>query len=245
MKNELNVKKKKNFGGEMKNKVKEDLSKIKKDYEKNIINYKNIYYLNSHLIEIKSARNNNNDNPSDIIDLFTLNYMFFFRILLIRERKLRLVIFKIFKNCIEINPGFTDKMIDAMIPIIIYRIFETNNNTSIDERYECLQLFKSWIASNDENFPIIFLQAIVSQSKSDEPIKIGCIELLRLISIQRTDLCSTVGGFKVLINAIIEQDIPKDLVKKIIYTLIYVINTINKRKYFNGFLQKVIFPLGI
>ena len=55
------------------------------------------------------------------------------------------------------------------------------------------------------------------------------------MSISRHDLCSTVGGFKILINSLIEEELQRDMIDKIVLTLGYIINTPNKRKYFNGF----------
>jgi hypothetical protein len=122
-----------------------------------------------------------------------------------------------------------------MIPIVICKIFEDNKNSSFEEKYQCLKFMLTWLKNSDENFPIIFLQSISIQAKSDQSIKIGCIEFLRIMSISRPDLCSTVGGFKIIINSLIEEELNTDMIDKILLTLGYLINTPNKRKYFNGF----------
>ena len=230
MKNELNNQNDIIIMEKIKNNIKDDLLKIKKDFEKNIVNCLNLYNLNNHLNEAKQIKK----KFSDINELFTIEYLFFFRIVLINGESMRIIILQILKNCIKINPLFTNKIIDAMIPIVICKIFEDDKKSPFDQRYECFKFFLTWIELNDINFPIIFPQAVASMAKTEDPLKIGCIEFLRLISIYRPDLCSTVGGFKILINSILEEELPKNLVDKIIYTLIYIINNLNKRQYFNG-----------
>ena len=122
-----------------------------------------------------------------------------------------------------------------MIPIIICKIFEDKKNSSFEERYYCLKLFLSWLKLSDANFPIIIPQSIASMTKTDDNFKIGCIEFIREMSISRPDLCSTVGGFRILVNSALEGDTPKNIIDKIIYAFRYVINTPSKRKYFNGY----------
>jgi hypothetical protein len=97
----------------------------------------------------------------------------------------------------------------------------------------------TWLQKSDENFPMIFPQAIVSLAKTDDEFKIGCIEFLRIMGISRPDICSSVGGFRIIINALIEEKLPKDMVNKILYTIIYIINTPNKMKYYNGFEEMI------
>ena len=231
MENYLNLQQENITFEQLINNIKDDLSKIKSDYENQIINIIKIYSLYEHLNEIKLPKDN---NKSDIIDLFNIEYLFFFRIILLSVKSHKLIFLKILKTCIEINPKFTNKIIDSMLPIVLCKIFEDSKN-SFEERYECLKLFQTWLNLSDNNFPIIFPQAIVSLSKIEDTFKIGCIEFLREMSIRRPDICSTVGGFRILINSLIEEKLPNNLINKIIYTLIYIINTINKRKYFNGF----------
>ena len=230
--NDLNIQKESFIEEQLKNNIKDDLSKIKQDYQKNYTNYNNIYNLNNHLNDVKFAKN---IISSNIIDLFTLEYFFFFRILLINSKSEKIIVLKILINCIEINKLFTNKYLDTMLPIVICKIFEDNKNSIFEERYHCLQFFRIWLKYSDINFPIIFPQALASISKTDDIFKIGCIEFLREMSIIRPDLCSTVGGFNILITSLLDENLPKNIYDKIIYSLIYIINTTNKRKYFNGY----------
>ena len=216
---------------QIKNSIKNDLSAIKINYKKNIIIPVNLYDLEEHL---RNFLNYNKDKTTNIIDLFSIDYLFFFRTALINSNSLRIIILQIFENCIKINPQFTNKMLEAMIPILISKFFE-DIRLPFEERYWYIKLIQIWLKLSDENFPLIFLQSIAAMAKIDDIFKIGCIEFLRMTSITRPDLVSTVDGFEILINALIEENLPKDLVNKIICSLIYVIDVPNKRKYFNGF----------
>ena len=230
MNNELNQKNNEN-NEQLKNFIKDILCKIKKDYDNNFIIPLNIYELNKSLNEIKM---NNNKTLNTIIDLLTIEYLFFFRILLINEKSMRIIVIQILKNCIEINPTFTNKILDAMIPIIICKILEDKNSYLFEERYLCLKFIFTWLKISDYNFPIIFAQAIASIAKTDDTIKIGCLEFLREMSILRTDLCNLVGGFRIIIHSMQEDELPKRFLDKLIFTFRYIVSTPNKRRYFNS-----------
>ena len=131
----------------------------------------------------------------------------------------------------------THAMKNTMLPIVICKIFEDNKNSIFEERYHCLQFFRIWLKYSDINFPIIFPQALASISKTDDIFKIGCIEFLREMSIIRPDLCSTVGGFNILITSLLDENLPKNIliniknfniVDKFKQMIIkYLINTMN------------------
>ena len=95
--NDLNIQKESFIEEQLKNNIKDDLSKIKQDYQKNYTNYNNIYNLNNHLNDVKFAKN---IISSNIIDLFTLEYFFFFRILLLNSKSEKIIVLKILINCI-------------------------------------------------------------------------------------------------------------------------------------------------
>ena len=230
MNNNLNLKDTNNID-QIINSIKDDLTTIKINYKKNMMIPVSLYDLEEHLQNFILY---NKDKNINITDLITIDYLFFFRTVLINSNSLRIIILQIFKNCIKINPQFTTKILDAMLPILISKFFE-DIKLPFEERYLCIKLFHTWLKLNDENFPLIFLQSIAAMAKSDDIFKIGCIEFLRMTSITRPDLVSTVDGFEILINSLIVENLPKDLVNKIISSLIYVINFPNKRKYFNGF----------
>jgi len=226
------IQKESNIKNNLKNKIANILSKIKKDYENNIIIPLNIYDLNDCLDEIKSGKDK---NLTDLIDLFTMEFLFFLRIAMIYEKSFRIVILQIMTKCIEINPLFTNKILDGMVPIVVCKIFEDNKTSLFEEKYICLKFMLTWLQKSDENFPIIFPQAIASLAKTDSQFKIGCLEFLRIMGLSRPDICSSVGGFRIIINALVEEKLPKDVINKILCTIRYIISTPIKRKYYNGF----------
>ena len=230
MNNKLNLKDTNNIE-QIKNSIIDDLSNIKINYQKNIIIPVNLYDLNEHLIELQK---NNPEQINNIIDLISIEYLFFFRIAIINSNSVRLIILQILRNCIKINPLFTNKILDAMLPILISKYFE-DTRLPFEERYICLKICQTWLKLSDSNFPLILLQSIAAMTKLEDDIfKIGCMEFLRLASIIRPDLVSTVDGFGILINSLIDENIPLNFSNKVITTLIYVLNFLNKRKYFNG-----------
>ena len=121
-----------------------------------------------------------------------------------------------------------------MFPLAICKIFEDYKHSVFEERFECFKLIHSWLKFSEKNFPLIFCQGIAAMAKGDEFFKKGCIEFLRNLAIRKPDFCSTVGGFRILINSLIDENC-LDFADNIFFTLLYVINTPSKRKYFNGF----------
>ena len=205
------------------------LETIQNDYKTNIIMPNTLYELNSFLTEIKNKK-----IKSDFIDNQITNEHLYVFLFLLQEEGTRTLGLKILKNNIEIHPPFTKKLADKMFPIIICKILEDFKSKNFNDRYECLKLINSWFKLSNNNFPLIFCQGIASMSKNDEIFKKGCLEFLRILSIIRPDLCSSVGGFKILINSLLDVN-NYDIQDYILYSLLYVINSPSKRKYFNGF----------
>jgi hypothetical protein len=212
-----------------KNDISDTLLKIKNDYKTNIVMPKTLHELNSYLYLLKKRK-----IKTDFIDnLISNEHLYVFRISL-QEEGIRTMILKILRNNIEIYPPFTQKLVNKMFPIAICKILEDYKSKNFDEKYECLKLIHSWLKLSNNNFPLIFCQGIAAMSKSDEVFKKGCIEFLRTLGVLRPDLCSSVGGFKILINSLLDTN-NYDIRDNIFYSLLFVINSPNKRKYFNGF----------
>jgi hypothetical protein len=55
---------------------------------------------------------------------------------------------------------------------------------------------------------------------------------MRNLAIKKTEVCSNIGGFKVLINALLDENCI-DMSDNIFYSLLYLINSKDKRKYIN------------
>ena len=212
-----------------KNELIENLSKIKNDYKANIIIPKTLHELSIYLYQLKKKK-----VKTDFIDnQITNEHLYIFRLSL-QEEGIRSIVLKILRYSIEIYPPFSQKLADKMFPILICKIFEDYKSKNFDEKYECLKLIHSWIKLSSNNFPLIFCQGIAAMSKSDEVFKKGCLEFLRSLGVLRPDLCSSVGGFKILINSLLDAN-NYDIRDNIFYSLLFVINSPQKRKYFNGF----------
>lgn len=212
-----------------KSEIADNLLKIKNDYKTNIVIPKSLHELSCYLYQLKKKK-----VKTDYIDNLIVNeHLYVFRVSL-QEEGLRTMALKILRNSIEIHPPFTNKLVNKMFPIIICKILEDYKSKNFDEKYECLKLIHSWLKLSDNNFPLIFCQGIAAMSKSDEVFKKGCIEFLRTLGVIRPDLCSTVGGFKILINSLLDSN-NYDIRDNIFYSLLFIINSPSKRKYFNGF----------
>ena len=209
--------------------ITQTLEAIKNDYKTNIIIPNTLYELNNFLTELKNKK-----IKTDFIDNQITNEHLYAFLCLLQEEGTRTLGLKILKNNIEIHPPFTKKLINKMFPMIICKILEDFKSKNFNDRYECLKLINSWFQLSNNNFPLIFCQGIAAMSKNDEIFKKGCLEFLRILSIIRPDLCSSVGGFKILINSLLDVN-NYDIQDYILYSLLYVINSPDKRKYFNGF----------
>ena len=205
------------------------LESIQNDYKTNLIIPNTLYELNNFLTELKNKK-----IKTDLIDNLITNEHLYVFLWLLQEEGTRTLGLKILKNNIEIHPPFTKKLVNKMFPMIICKILEDFKSKNFNDRYECLKLINSWFQLSNNNFPFIFCQGIAAMSKNDEIFKKGCLEFLRILSIIRPDLCSSVGGFKILINSLLDVN-NYDIQDYILYSLLYVINSPDKRKYFNGF----------
>ena len=205
------------------------LESIQNDYKTNLIIPNTLYELNNFLTELKNKK-----IKTDLIDNQITNEHLYVFLCLLQEEGTRTLGLKILKNNIEIYPPFTKKLVNKMFPMIICKILEDFKSKNFNDRYECLKLINSWFQLSNNNFPFIFCQGIAAMSKNDEIFKKGCLEFLRILSIIRPDLCSSVGGFKILINSLLDVN-NYDIQDYILYSLLYVINSPDKRKYFNGF----------
>lgn len=67
----------------------------------------------------------------------------------------------------------------------------------------------------------------------DDILKKGSIEFIRNLAVKKTEVCNNIGGFKILINALLDENCI-DMSDNIFYTLLYLINSQEKRKYFTN-----------
>ena len=222
---------KKEISNDTINKIKEVLNDISKSQKSNEFNPKKLFDLYLYLNDIKEK---NVKNSPKVSALITDEHLFLFRSLFLQEKSIRIFILKIMRNNIQLYPQFTDRLLNQLYPIAICRIFEDFKKSTFEERYECLKFINVWFKFSNNNFPLIFCQAIAAMARTDELFKKGCIDFLRNVGVVRPDLCSTVGGFKILINSLLDPN-NDDINSNIFTSLLYIINSPIKRKYFNGF----------
>ena len=179
-------------------------------FEENEIPEETISTISDILNEIKTSQNSNEVHPQKlyelyyyindtkekdyqqspkISDLFLNDFLYLFRTLLLEEKGVRIIIIKILKDNIQIYPPFTQKMLDTLYPIVICKILEEFKKSTFEERYECLKLINIWLKFSNNNFPLIYCQAIAALSRTDELFKKGCIEFMRNLVVIRPDLC--------------------------------------------------------
>ena len=105
---------------EIKN-ISEILSEIQSSQNSNEVYPQKIYDLHYYINDVKEKEY---QQTQQISDLFTNNYIFLFRTLLLQEKGIRIIILKILRNNIQIYPQFTEKLLDALYPLVICKIFE-------------------------------------------------------------------------------------------------------------------------
>ena len=211
--------------------LKLDLETILNDFKQNTIEPKVLKNIVNNLKELKKIKN----IQISIDNLLINEHYNIFRKVILEEKSIRVTTLKILRFLIEISPTyFTNIYLNKMLPLAICKIFEDFKHGSFDDRYLCLKLINSWLKFSEKNFPLIFCQSVASMAKGDEVFKKGCIEFIRNLAIIKPDLCSTVGGYRILINTLLDESCI-EMSDNIFYTLLYIINTPCKRKYFNGF----------
>ena len=213
----------------IKNIITQNLEQIQNDYKDNSVSTSTLIELNKCLFELKKEKIKTDFIYNQIQDEHLNVFLY-----LLQEEGMRSIVLKILRKNIEIYPLFTNKLLEKMFQIIICRIFEDFKSKTYNDRYECFKLINCWFQYSNNNFPLIFCQGIAAMSKTDEVFKKGCLEFLRTLGVIRPDLCSCVGGFKILINSLLDVN-NIDIQDNILYSLLFVINSPNKRKYFNGF----------
>ena len=209
--------------------LKKILSKIQQDYSDNTVSPQTLFEFQFYIKQLNDSK----IKSQIIYDSITDDHIYLFRTLLTQQKNIIPLILNILQLNIEICPKFTNFLLNCMLPIVICKILEDPKN-EFQERYECIKLIYIWLKYSDENFPIIFCQSIAAMARSDEIFRKGCVEFLRNLAMMRPDLCSTIGGFRILINALLDEKL-NDLYNNVFFALLHVINSPTKRKYFNGF----------
>ena len=93
------------------NNIIEIVNEIKSGQDSNEVNPEIIYDL---FYYVKRVDDKNYKGGNQISDLFTNNLLFLFRTLLLQEKGVRLLIMKIIRYNIQIDPEFTIKLLDSL-----------------------------------------------------------------------------------------------------------------------------------
>ena len=142
---------------------------------------------------------------------------------------------RILRYYIELFPKLGAVFKKKMFPMIICKLFEDHKYGSFEERLDCFKLINSWLKYSEQSFPLIFCQCILAISKGqDEFFKKGSIEFLRNLSVKKPEQSKIVGGFKILINSLLDENCI-EFSDNIFFTLLYIINNPKGRKYFSNF----------
>jgi hypothetical protein len=183
---------------------------------------------------LRKLRNSTTVSLLDI-ELSIDNVLMFRKFLLVEDKTIRMFTIKIVRYYLELFPSIGYVYKKKMIPLIICKLFEDHKYGSFEERLECFKMMNSWLKFSEGSFPLIFCQGIMALAKGqDEYFKKGAIEFLRNLSVKKPEHSNIIGGFKILINALLDENCI-EFSDNIFYTLLYIINNPKGRKYFNNF----------
>jgi hypothetical protein len=159
----------------------------------------------------------------------------FRKFLTVDEKTIRMYTLKIIRYYLETYPSIGFLLKKKWFPLIICKLFEDHKNSSFEERLENMKLINSWLKYADSSFPLIFCQAVMSITKGqDEYFKKGAIEFMRFLSVKKPLHANIIGGFKILVNSLLDENYI-EFSDNIFYTLLYIVNSPSGRKYFNNF----------
>ena len=129
------------------------------------------------------------------------------KFLLVEEKTIRMYSVKIVRYYLECYPRIGTTLKKKWFPLIICKLFEDHKYCSFEERLENFKLMNSWLRYAEGSFPLIFCQAVMAISKGqDEYFKKGAIEFLRNLSVKKPEHANIIGGFKILINSLLDEN---------------------------------------
>lgn len=159
----------------------------------------------------------------------------FRKFLLVEDKAIRILTLKILRYYFEIIPSLSVDLKRKFFPLLISKQFEDHKASSFEERIECFKFINTWLKVSEDNFPLIFCQGILAIARGqDEHFKKGAIEFIRNLAVKKPEYCSLIEGFKILVNSLLDDNCI-DISDNIFYTLLYLINSSDKRKYLNNF----------
>ena len=110
---------------------------------------------------------------------------------------------------------------------------DCKNSTLINERTQILKWIQIWITKYPKSFPFILAQSLISICKNfEDTLRKRGIDILSEIAAKCHEVCSRIGGFKILVDSLIDLSTDKIRYDYLINSLLNVINTPANRRSF-------------
>ena len=163
-------------------------------------------------------------------------FQFYRPFMLNQDRKLREYAYESFQKILSISEDVANQAKLAKIHIILsYSLGRDNKSPNlIDEKTQILKCIQVWIIQYPKSFPFILAQSLISicRNYEDKVIHRKSIEILIDISAKCHEVCSYMGGFKLIIDSLINLSAEKIRYDYLISSILNVINTPENRKSF-------------
>lgn len=149
----------------------------------------------------------------------------------IREKSIRAM-----KQLFKICPDITAELVEAKLPIYIIFILEREFRSSAvaNERKQSFKLISAWLNTSPDNFPLFFAQSVISIVRNEEEfqLRFNAIDLLILMCNKAPRRAAQVGGFKQLIESVIDPSLDGYRYDRISHALMLLINDPHIRVFF-------------
>ena len=172
--------------------------------------------------DINNKISSSNIKTQDLDCLMNLEILEIFRSVILKKN-LTSSVLEFYNIVLILKPSITKKYRKIHLHFLLSKLIE--NNPDSETILVTLKLLKSWIQKSHNNFPSLcgFSLIYLANQKIMSTTKKMAIELLRILAINNIDVFSWIGGFEVLINAILSNEI-NDLEDKISNTIIYLLD---------------------
>jgi len=149
----------------------------------------------------------------------------------IREKSIRAV-----KHLLKICPAIHAQLSETKLPVFVIFILEREFRSSavVNERTQCFKLMSAWLTLCSDEFPLLFAQSILSLVRNEEELQLRfkAIDLLILMCSKAPRVAAQVGGFKQLIESVIDPSLDGYRYDRISHALMLLINDPRIRIYF-------------
>lgn len=169
-------------------------------------------------------------NPGLMVLSLDVNFLKDLRnFFLSREKEIRIAGIKVLRYLL-ISKESAEAFKKAQFIQFIIRAFEGEGKSP--ERIEACKLMKKWMELHPKSLPKAFINSLVSLAECEaDELREFAIEGLRVLSISITHLIALSGGFRVLINSILDTKSTQPLCENVIWTFLYLLNEPRTRMY--------------